>query len=241
MASTKGAVYTHLTGGNLEIQDTYTTVNSDLLSDTVHAIAADNAGYVWIGTEKGLVGLKDYSEWIIQQKAVFSLPITRISSSPDGWNYFATLGGGIARNKTSVDGVTSASTYEAPWAGVPSDNIYAMYVDTATGNQWYGTAAGAAYHVGTETKKNWSVFTTLNGLVNDYVLTIAGDASGNIWFGTKGGVSRFGQSTWTSFTEADGLANNTVYAIAFDRDGSVWFGTEDGVSHYNGTWVTYRE
>jgi ligand-binding sensor domain-containing protein len=116
-----------------------------------------------------------------------------------------------------------------------------MYVDTATGNQWYGTAAGAAYHVGTETKKNWSVFTTLNGLVNDYVLTIAGDASGNIWFGTKGGVSRFGQSTWTSFTEADGLANNTVYAIAFDRDGSVWFGTEDGVSHYNGTWVTYRE
>ncbi len=68
--------------------------------------------------------------------------------------------------------------------------------------------------MGTETKKNWTVYTTFDGLVNDEVLSIAGDADGNIWFGTKGGVSKFGNSTWTSYKEADGLAGNTVYAIA---------------------------
>jgi ligand-binding sensor domain-containing protein len=241
LASTRGVVMGHWDANMLTVEATYTTGNSELLNDTILAIAIDKAGYLWMGTNRGLNGLKNNTEWIIQPKDVFFLPITRIGSSEDGWNYFATLGGGVARNKTAVDGITSASIYETPWAGLPSDSINALYIDRVTGNQWFGTPAGAAYHVGTETKKNWTVYTTLEGLVDDFVLTIAGDSEGNIWFGTNGGVSRFGNSNWTSYTESDGLASNTVYAIAFDSDGSVWFGTDKGVSHYtSGTWVTYR-
>jgi ligand-binding sensor domain-containing protein len=241
LASTKGVVMTHLEDNVLTIETTYTTGNSDLLSDTVLAIAPDKAGYMWMGTSRGLNGLKSNTEWIIQTKKVFSLPITRIGSSEDGWNYFTTQGGGVARNRTDVDGISSASTYLADWTGLPSDFVNTLYIDTVTGNQWFGTPAGATYHVGTEAKENWTVYTTLNGLVNDSVLTIAGDAEGNIWFGTKGGVSRFGNSTWNSYTETDGLASNTVYSIAFDTDGSVWFGTANGVSHYIlGNWIAYR-
>jgi len=168
------------------------------------------------------------------------LPITRIGSSEDGWNYFTTLGGGVARNKTAVDGISSASTYETPWAGLPSDSVNTLYIDPVTGYQWFGTPAGVAFHAGTETKKNWTVYNTTNGLVNDFVLAIAGDTEGSIWFGTKGGVSRFRNSAWTTFTESDGLANNVVHCIAFDTDGSVWFGTDNGVSHYQqGTWISY--
>lgn len=241
LSSNMGIVMTRSDENMLTVGTNYTTENSDLLSDTVLAIAPDKAGYVWMGTNRGLNGLKNYTEWILQQKDVFSLPITRIGSSEDGWNYFATLGGGVARNKTNVDGISSASTYETPWAGLPSDSINTLYVDPVTGYQWFGTPAGAAYHAGTETKKNWTVYNTLNGLVNDFVFTIAGDTEGSIWFGTKGGVSKFRNSAWTTFTETDGLANNMVYCIAFDADGSVWFGTDNGVSHYQqGTWVTYK-
>ncbi len=241
LASTKGAVMGHWDADMLTVETTYTTGNSELLNDTVMAIALDKAGYLWMGTNSGLTGLKNNTEWILPAKQVFSLPISHIGSSQDGWNYFATLGGGVARNKTAVDGVSSASTYEMPWAGLPSDIVYTLYIDPLNGNQWFGTPAGAAYHVGTETKKNWTVYTTFDGLVNDEVLSIAGDAEGNIWFGTKGGVTKFGNGTWTSYKEADGLAGNTVYAIASDLDGSVWFGTDKGVSHYaSGHWNNYR-
>jgi ligand-binding sensor domain-containing protein len=240
LASSKGAVEAHYETNSLSVENSFTKDNSDLLSDTVLAIALDKAGYLWMGTTQGLAGLKNNSEWILPVKNIFTMPISHIASSQDGWNYFATLGAGVGRNKTSVDGVSSASTYEMPWAGLPSDIVNVVYVDPGTGNQWFGTPAGAAYHVGTETKKNWTVYTTTEGLVNNEVLSIAGDADGNTWFGTKGGVSKFGNSTWTSYTTANGLAGNTVYAIAFDADGSVWFGTDKGVSHFiSDNWITY--
>lgn len=241
LASTKGAFSTHYETKIMSVENSYTTENSDLLSDTVLAIALDKAGYLWMGTYRGLNGLKNNTEWILSTKQIFSRPISQIAFSEDGWNYFATLGGGVGRNKTSVDGITAASTYEMPWAGLPSDIVNTIYVDPGTGNQWFGTPAGAAYHVGTETKKNWTVYTRADGLVNDVILCIAGDADGNIWFGTKGGVSKFSNSVWTSYTTTDGLAGNTVYAITFDLDGSVWFGTDKGVSHYSSEqWINYR-
>jgi ligand-binding sensor domain-containing protein len=241
LASSKGVVMGHWEQTMLSIETTYTTDNSELLNDTVFAIALDKAGYLWMGTNSGLNGLKNNTEWILPAKHIFLLPISSIGTSVDGWNYFATFGGGVGRNKTSVDGVSSASTYEMPWAGLPSDTVNAIYIDPLSGNQWFGTPHGAAYHVGTETKKNWTAYTTIDGLVNDEVFSIAGDADGNIWFGTKDGVSKFGNSAWTSYKEADGLAGNTVYAIAIDPDGSVWFGTNNGVSHFSsGNWLNYR-
>ena len=241
VASDMGIILTQLVSGKLTAS-TFTMENSIIPNDTVLAIAPDSAGYIWMGTKKGLAGLKNFIDWFIPEDETFGIPVTNIGSSASGWNYFATLGGGVARNKTSIDGVTSASSYVIPWAaGLPSDNVYALYVDPSTGYQWFGTDEGAAYHAGTETKRNWATYTTSNGLVDNFVLAIAGDTEGNIWFGTKGGVSRFSNASWTSYTVADGLANNTVYAIALDADGSVWFGTADGVSHYStGTWITYR-
>jgi ligand-binding sensor domain-containing protein len=241
LASNKGVMMGHWEADLLTVEPYYTTGNSELLSDTVLAIALDKAGFLWMGTNRGLNGLKNNAEWLLPPKQVFSLPISRIGSSGDGWNYFATLGGGVARNKTAIDGVTSASTYEMPWAGLPSDIVNTLYIDPSTGNQWFGTPDGAAYHVGTETKKNWYVYTVKDGLVNNEILSIAGDAEGKIWFGTKGGVSILDNSSWTTYTEADGLAGNSVYAIAFDLDGSAWLGTDKGVSHYSsGNWLNYR-
>lgn len=240
LATTKGAIATQCETNIMSIENSFTKDNSDLLSDTVLAIALDKAGYLWMGTNRGLNGLKNNTEWILPTKLIFNQPISYIGSSEDGWNYFATLGAGVGRNKTAVDGITAASSYEMPWAGLPSDIVNTLYIDPVTGNQWFGTPAGAAYHIGTETKKNWTVYTTINGLVNDEILSIAGDDDGTIWFGTKGGVSRLSGSVWTSFTTTDGLAGNTVYAIAFDMDGSVWFGTDKGVSHFTSEqWLNY--
>ena len=62
-----------------------------------------------------------------------------------------------------------------------------------------------------------------------------------MWFGTRGGVSRYDGKGFVNFTRirpnsaTDGLANNLVKAIHCDPDGVMWFGTDGGgVSCYDG-------
>jgi ligand-binding sensor domain-containing protein len=57
-------------------------------------------------------------------------------------------------------------------------------------------------------------------------------SDGALWFGTRGGVSRFDGGTWTTYTTDDGLADNYVTSIAVAPDGALWFGTFGGVSRY---------
>jgi ligand-binding sensor domain-containing protein len=76
----------------------------------------------------------------------------------------------------------------------------------------------------------WTTYRKSDGLVSDYVLSVAVDREGNLWFGTNKGVSVFDEETWTTYDTSDGLANQSVDAIAVDSGGNKWFGTQGGVS-----------
>jgi len=90
----------------------------------------------------------------------------------------------------------------------------------------------------------WVTYDTSNsGLAHNSVLAIAIDASGNKWFGTAGGVSKFDNTNWTTYnTSNSGLAYDLVWTIALDASGNKWFGTiGGGVSKFDGTnWTTYN-
>ena len=86
----------------------------------------------------------------------------------------------------------------------------------------------------------WQNFGVPNGLPNCTVRDIIQDKEGRLWFGTKGGVSRYDGKTVTTFTTADGLVNNSIFSMAQDKEGNLWLGTEDGISRYNGeTFATF--
>lgn len=121
--------------------------------------------------------------------------------------------------------------------GLP-DNFITGGVAIDTNNiKWFGTTAGVAKF----NDVSWTVFTALDGLIDNYTTCIAVDKNNNVWVGTNNGVSKYNGTTWTSYTTADGLADNAVYAIAGDNNGNVWFGTYGyGVSKFNGsTWTTF--
>jgi hypothetical protein len=86
-------------------------------------------------------------------------------------------------------------------------------------------------------------YTAEHGLASNSVEALAMDGEGALWFGTRGGVSRFDGQNWTTYTTEEGLASNSVHAIAVDGEGALWFGTEDGgVSCFDGeNWTTYTE
>jgi ligand-binding sensor domain-containing protein len=225
-----------ISGANIYTKDDVAA----LPNDTIMSLHRDKFNILWIGTINGLTGLKDAVTWLPQSSyAMSNFPITSIASSGSGRNYFATLGAGIARNISTVDAVTGASTLNTDWTSLPSDSIYSVCVDTLTGNQWFGTNRGAAYHQGTLTKENWTVYTTDDGLISNQINCIIQDQQGNIWFGTNTGVSKFNNINFTNYTITDGLTDNYINSIALDTDGSIWFATANGVSHYNGIWTNY--
>lgn len=69
------------------------------------------------------------------------------------------------------------------------------------------------------------------------VFSIAEDAAGNMWFGTRdSGVWRYDGERLTHFTQRDGLNSSMVWTIYRDRGDRLWFGLGDGsVYRFNGT------
>ncbi len=79
----------------------------------------------------------------------------------------------------------------------------------------------------------WLPIRTSNGLINDQVRRIVPLPSGEVWFATEGGASKFDGETWFSVSSAGGLVNDSVYDIAVAPSGEVWFATYGGVSRFN--------
>nr|MBC8230639.1 hypothetical protein [bacterium] len=98
---------------------------------------------------------------------------------------------------------------------------------------------------------HWRAFTRLDGLAGNNVRAIlqpkakgvgerseavhevtaerSEHSSGEIWFATSAGVSRFNE-LWQRYTKAEGMADNDVIGIVEANDGRLWFATRNGVS-----------
>ena len=77
---------------------------------------------------------------------------------------------------------------------------------------------------------NFSTYGKLQGLKHGTIGCMLQDKSGNLWFGTYGGVSKYDGKSFTTFTDKEGLANNTVLSMLEDKSGNLWFGTRFGLS-----------
>ena len=114
--------------------------------------------------------------------------------------------------------------------GLPSDVVFALAADGE--NLWVGTEHGLALY----REGHWRSWGEEDGLVYPVITSLAVDsATGDLWIGTLGGVSRFSGGRFESFTQLDsGLANDVVYAIAV-AGRYVWAATAAGASRFD-TW-----
>ena len=228
---------------------TYYADNSKIISENVLAVAVGKKELRWFGTDKGISAFKS-RKWLTNNynrtypEGTFQdYPITSLATSIDGDSlYIGTLGGGVLRVfRNDVDAVSGASEYSA-WGPIlmPSDTVYSVHV-SADGTQWIGTRRGVARHTGYKTLEGWTVFSTADGLADDFVQAINSDSKGKIYFGTKNGLSVFDGTKWTMYKIENGLASNNILSIAVDKKDGVWLGTDNGVSSFkNGKFTIYR-
>lgn len=216
-----------------------------LAGDSIFTVTVDDKNIRWFGTNNGISAFRG-NQWPEINFANHygpnffkNNPVTSIGYRNDTV-YIGTMGGGVARMLApSADAISGASPYEIPWSNIPSPNITAVFIDGNT--QWYGSDEGLGRHDGIDAKENWTLYFESDGLVNNYIQALNMDNEGNLWIGTRGGVSRFDGIGFTNYTAADGLASNNVLSIATDKDGTLWFGTDNGASHFDGTdFVIYR-
>jgi signal transduction histidine kinase/ligand-binding sensor domain-containing protein/CheY-like chemotaxis protein len=200
--------------------------NAGLPQNSVQTMLQTRDGYVWLGTEEGLVRFDGERFEVFNRKNTPELPgrdVKSLFEAPDGTLWIGMVGG-LARLK---DGHFAAYALAN---GLSHDWISAVTGDGA-GNIWLGTFGGGLlrFKDGEST-----AFTSRNGLPDNFVWAVEETRDGSIWIGTNGGLTRMTGDHLVTYTTRDGLPDNRVNALWEDRAGLLWIGTSKGLAKSRG-------
>jgi ligand-binding sensor domain-containing protein len=147
----------------------------------------------------------------LPQNTVYSL-----TQTGDGYIWIGTKSG-AAR----FDGVRFTSFDDTRPNQIKENEVWNLLED-AEGGLWMATYGGGAARL---KDGRFTLITTADGLLSDYVATIGKDKTGGVWIGSDAGVDvlRNGH-TVAQYTAKDGLAQKAVRSFFEDDDGSMWVG-----------------
>ncbi|NOY06540.1 MAG: PAS domain S-box protein [Chlorobi bacterium] len=194
-------------------------VEDGLPQNSIQAILQTRDGYIWLGTQEGLVRFDGVLFTVFNKRSVKALKsnyILTLFEDSRGNLWIGTNGGGLTRYKgnrfqtfTRTDGL--------------SGNIVLALTETPDGALWIGTKSG-----GLSRYKN-GVFTTYQlgkTLSKPTVLSLHRDTRGTLWIGTdKAGLYRLSQDRIELFPAP--LKDCMIVALCESPTGSLWIGTYD--------------
>jgi len=152
-----------------------------LPQNTVQAVEQTRDGYLWLGTQEGLVRFDGISFTVFDAASTpaFQSPnVQCLLSTKDGALWIGTEGGGLVRL------VNGAFKRFGAGDGLASPTIRALHEDH-TGVLRAGTYGGGLCRFGGE---RFACLTSKEGLPDDRVSAVTEDASGAIYVGTNTGV-----------------------------------------------------
>jgi ligand-binding sensor domain-containing protein len=189
-----------------------TTFIKELVNEWVYGIAVDSRNRVWFGTEGGISRLdgEHWQSWTHED----GLGAANVDKKPFSRNT------GLGTRSRHDLGVLSGGE-----ATFNPNYVFSVHVD-AKDHLWAGTWGGGLAHFD---GRNWTNYTSKDGLAGDIVYAIAQEPSGVLWVGTNRGLSRFDGSRWQTYGHHEGLADLNVYAVAVAPDGDIWAGTKGHV------------
>ncbi len=148
--------------------------------------------------------------------------VKTILQTRDGYMWIGTKGG-LAR----FDGVRFTTFDDRNKNQLRENEVWAL-VEGDDASLWIGTFGGGLSRL---KDGQFTIYTTKEGLVNDFVVELCKDLDGSIWIATDQGLSHFKDGEFTNYTVKDGLTHNTIRALYLDRDGSLLIGTNKGGFH----------
>jgi diguanylate cyclase (GGDEF)-like protein len=198
------------------------TSDAGLPQNTIETIIQTHDGYLWMGTEEGLVRF-DGTRFVVSDRqnapALGSAFVSALFESADGTLWIGTYGGGLARLRNG-----RIEAFHPELLG--SDRIRTIHA-AANGVLFVATAGGGLLRIDGDRVRR---FTTRDGLPVDRIWTVIGDGAGGFWVATHGG----GVVRWRNgrveqrITAHEGLPNDFARAMWRDADGTLWIGTDGG-------------
>ena len=201
-----------------------------LLEPSVYSILQTHDGYLWLGTQNGLIRFdgERFRPVKVNRRAPGDFEPILIRSLLEDSNHVlwaASIGNGLGRlSRGSRRWYTTRD-------GMPSD-IVGCITDAKDGSLWVCTSAGLVnFRDGVK-----RIYTTADGLGTDRIHDVCVAKDGTTWVATyEGGLSRLAGNRF-----AAALANKPggeIHSLACARDGSVWAGTDQGLLRIDGSHV----
>jgi ligand-binding sensor domain-containing protein/anti-sigma regulatory factor (Ser/Thr protein kinase) len=192
-------------------------------SENITCLASDPHGALWVCTEEGLVR-RDNGHVRVFTTAD-GMPGNHPDSfcaAADGTDWVAFSGYGLYR----ID-AGGAKLFESALA---SELKTIRTVSCARdGSVWAGTENGLL-HI---RDRAVTLFTSRDGLADNWISAITEGPDGSIWIGTHAGFSRCRtDGSFETYRSSNGLSHSTVLSLSFDREGSLWVGTKNGLDQF---------
>ncbi len=216
---------------------THLTTADGLPEGGVHTILQDSQGFMWFGTEDGLVRydgqeLVRYGPSLEKDRGLPGNFINEVVEGPRH-NLWLAINGGLARWDRADDRFTVYRHDARDPNSLASDEVNAISID-AQGRIWIGTAdagldildarTGRFEHLRHDAARPGS-------LASNRVTALMRDHAGNLWVGTDQGLDELepGRQAFRHFQHLDGAANslsgNDIWQVMEDSGGSIWVAT----------------
>ena len=200
---------------------------------SVQTIAQTPDGYIWLGTQEGLVRFDGARMRVYDQTntPVFIKSYIHhllVDSQQTLW--IATKLGIYAYR----DGVFSSLS---GLDGAPSGRVF-QSCEAADGSVWFATDSGA-YRLH---EQRFQRFTTQDGLPDDLIRVILRDRDDRLWLGAENGLVMMDGGEPIIFNRDSGLNGDRIYALYQSSDHRIWIGTDKGLSFFeDGRFKNYTE
>jgi ligand-binding sensor domain-containing protein/signal transduction histidine kinase len=197
------------------------TTDEGLPQNSVYAITQTRDGYLWLGTDEGLVRFDGLRFTVFDRTntpAIADPFVFALHEAPDGSLWAGTDRGGLIRYR---DGRFSHYGREL---GLPSARVQAITSD-ARGTLWVALRGAG---LGRLSADRFTILGKDAGLASDNVLALWVDRAGTLWVGTDAGLDHLEGGRFVHVGPGDGLPLGGVRAIHEDRSGKLWIGVLGG-------------
>jgi ligand-binding sensor domain-containing protein len=186
----------------------------------IRQIVQTRDGYVWLGTDGGLVRFDgvNFTVFDVRSGSLKDNEVWALKEDRDGALWIGTTGGGLTRLKdrkfttyTTADGL--------------SDDVVRQIDEDPEGRIWVATAHGVT-RMG---RDGLTVFGKKDGLVHDFVIRINAASPSGVFVVAGSQVQRLVDGRFVVVDGVVGPRDGRVANISLARDGTLWFTCESGV------------
>jgi ligand-binding sensor domain-containing protein/serine phosphatase RsbU (regulator of sigma subunit) len=206
------------------------------------AIAQDAAGFLWFGTQRGLVRFDGRKVEVLSASSgpggLSNNVITALALGADGALWVGTAEGGLNRIDGTTGHVLQFRHRPDRKDSLSDDHIMTLHAPARSRRLWIGTAEGGLNRLDFDTGRI-TRYPAPRGTSGTSVACLLEDRRGRLWMGTDAGIAMLppGGAVPAIFqlptSEEDALRalhflSGTVLAIHEDPDGNLWFGSDGG-------------